>query len=94
MFAEAGVVPRVAFEGQDAATVRGLVAAGLGVAVLPSAGARRPAGTPGGVVERPLEGPSTSRTLGLVWRDEPLPRVAAAFRDLVLARRDLVSDPR
>lgn len=90
MFAEAGVVPRVAFEGQDADTVRGLVAAGLGVAVLPAAGGRAPAG----VVERPLAGPSTSRTLGLVWRTEPLPRVAAAFRDLVVARTDLLSDPR
>lgn len=90
LFAEAGVVPRVAFEGQDADTVRGLVAAGLGVAVLPAAGARPTTG----VVERPLAGPTTSRTLGLVWRDEPLPRVAQAFRDLVLARTDLVSGPR
>jgi DNA-binding transcriptional LysR family regulator len=89
MFAEAGIVPRIAFEGQDAHTIRGLVAAGLGVAVVPAA-------HPGtseafvGVVERPLVGPSSSRTLGLVWRDEPLPRVTAAFRDSVLARRHLL----
>ncbi|WP_432484903.1 LysR family transcriptional regulator [Kineococcus esterisolvens] len=85
MFAEAGVVPRVAFEGQDADTVRGLVAAGLGVALLPAPGDPRP-----DVVERPLAGPSTSRTVGLVWRDEELPRVAAAFRDVVLARPELL----
>ncbi len=85
MFAEAGVVPRVAFEGQDADTVRGLVAAGLGVALLPAPGGPRP-----DVVERPLAGPSTSRTVGLVWRDEELPRVAAAFRDVVLARPELL----
>jgi DNA-binding transcriptional LysR family regulator len=89
MFAAAGIVPRIAFEGQDAHTIRGLVAAGLGVAVVPAA-------HPGtsetfvGVVERPLQGPSSSRTLGLVWRDEPLPRVTAAFRDSVLARPHLL----
>ncbi len=88
MFAEAGVVPRVAFEGQDADTVRGLVAAGLGVALLPAPGSPRP-----GVVERPLAGPSTSRTVGLVWRDEELPRAAAAFRDVVLARPELLRGP-
>ncbi|WP_205706006.1 LysR family transcriptional regulator [Kineococcus indalonis] len=85
MFAEAGVRPAVAFEGQDAGTVRGLVAAGLGVALLPAPGPAR-----AGVVERPLSGPSTTRTLGIVQREGPLPRVAAAFRDLVLARPELL----
>lgn len=33
----AGFTPRLAFEGEDVATVRGLVAAGLGVALLPAA---------------------------------------------------------
>jgi DNA-binding transcriptional LysR family regulator len=33
--AEAGFTPRVAFEGEEAETLRGLVAAGLGVALLP-----------------------------------------------------------
>ncbi|WP_369053185.1 LysR family transcriptional regulator [Kineococcus terrestris] len=88
MFAEAGIAPAVAFEGEDAGTVRGLVAAGLGVAVLPPA----PGGADAaGVVERPLSGPTRSRTLGLVHRDAPLPRVAAAFRDLVLASPDLLA---
>ncbi len=85
MFAEAGIVPRVAFEGQDADTVRGLVAAGLGIALLPAPAAPRP-----DVVELPLAGPSTSRTVGLVWREGDLPRVAAAFRDVVLAHPDLL----
>ncbi|NYD22967.1 LysR substrate-binding domain-containing protein [Kineococcus aurantiacus] len=85
LFAQAGVVPRVAFEGQDAHTIRGLVAAGLGVAVLPAA-QRGTSETFAGVVERPLAGPTSTRTLGLVRRDEPLPRVASAFRDLVVAR--------
>ncbi|NIZ90133.1 LysR family transcriptional regulator [Kineosporiaceae bacterium B12] len=82
MFAEAGIVPRIAFEGQDADTVRGLVAAGLGVAVLPAAEGAR------GVVDRPIDGPTTSRTLGLVWREGDLPRAAVAFRDSVLRHPD------
>ncbi|WP_432512758.1 LysR family transcriptional regulator [Kineococcus sp. SYSU DK001] len=97
LFDRAGIVPRVAFEGQDAHTLRGLVAAGLGVAVLPSAQrgtSEAFAGVfPGvfpGVVERPLAGPGSTRVLGLVWRDEPLPRVTAAFRDLVRERRELL----
>lgn len=89
LFVRAGVVPRVAFEGQDAHTIRGLVAAGLGVAVLPSA-QRGTSEVFAGVVERPLSGFASTRTLGLVRRDEPLPRVAAAFRDLVLARGELL----
>lgn len=39
--AEAGFRPRIAFEGEEAETLRGLVAAGLGVALLPPCG--RPA---------------------------------------------------
>ncbi len=34
--AEAGFTPRIAFEGQDVETLRGLVSAGLGVALLPA----------------------------------------------------------
>ncbi|GAA4978380.1 LysR family transcriptional regulator [Kineococcus glutinatus] len=82
--AAAGFAPRLAFEGQDAGTVRGLVAAGLGVAVLP----RVPGSPPAGVVERELRGPAAARTVGLVWRDAPLPGPARLFRDFVLARED------
>lgn len=76
----AGFTPRLAFQGEDIDTVRGLVAAGLGVALLPpdAGGRARP------VVEVDVE-PRTSRTIGLVWRrsSEELPAVRA-FRDLVL----------
>jgi DNA-binding transcriptional LysR family regulator len=54
---EAGFVPRLAFEGGDAETLRGLVGAGLGVALLPVAA--HPA-TPG-VVELPVTTPRTTR---------------------------------
>jgi LysR family transcriptional regulator, transcription activator of glutamate synthase operon len=59
---EAGFVPRVAFEGGDAETLRGLVGAGLGVALLPMP--VHPA-TPE-VVELPVTTPRTTRTIGMV----------------------------
>jgi DNA-binding transcriptional LysR family regulator len=59
---EAGFAPRLAFEGEDGETLRGLVGAGLGVALLaPSA---HPAT---GVVELRVTTPRTTRTVGLVW---------------------------
>ncbi|MFJ9947144.1 LysR family transcriptional regulator [Kitasatospora sp. NPDC091207] len=81
--AEAGFVPRIAFEGEDAETLRGLVAAGLGVALLPPALVPRP-----GVVELEVTAPRTRRAIGLAWAAgrPPTPPVAA-FRDFVLARR-------
>jgi LysR family transcriptional regulator, transcription activator of glutamate synthase operon len=81
--AAAGFTPRIAFEGQESDTVRGLVAAGLGVALLPRFGP----GTPAGVAEVPLE-PRPYRTIGLVWRtDEPMTPAVTGFRDHVLASR-------
>lgn len=78
--AAAGFTPRIAFEGQESDTVRGLVAAGLGVALLPRFGP----GTPAGVAEVPLE-PRPYRTIGLVWRaEEPMTPAVAGFRDHVL----------
>jgi DNA-binding transcriptional LysR family regulator len=79
--AAAGFTPTVAFEGQESDTVRGLVAAGLGVALLP----RFEPGSPAGVVEVPLV-PPVGRTIGLAWRaGEQLPPAVARFRDHVLA---------
>jgi DNA-binding transcriptional LysR family regulator len=71
--AAAGFEPKVAFEGQESDTVRGLVAAGLGVALLP----RFEPEAPAGVVEVPLV-PRVARTIGLTWRknDQPTPAVA------------------
>jgi DNA-binding transcriptional LysR family regulator len=79
--AAAGFTPRIAFEGQESDTVRGLVAAGLGVALLPRFGP----GTPAGVAEVPLD-PPASRTIGLVWRaGEPMTPAVAGFQAHVLA---------
>ncbi|HEY3469050.1 MAG TPA: LysR family transcriptional regulator [Amycolatopsis sp.] len=81
--AAAGFTPRIAFEGQESDTVRGLVAAGLGVALLPRFGP----GTPAGVAEVPLS-PTPYRTIGLAWRaDEPMTPAVMGFREHVLATR-------
>ncbi|MGW1175904.1 LysR family transcriptional regulator [Kitasatospora sp. NPDC002543] len=81
--AQAGFVPRLAFEGEEAETLRGLVAAGLGVALLPPALVPRP-----GVVELEVTAPRTRRAIGLAWAaGRPLTPPARAFRDFVLSRR-------
>lgn len=56
----AGFEPRIAFRTDDQMTVRGLVAAGLGVALAPSL--TLPA-TPSGLAVRPLSEPSLTRTV-------------------------------
>jgi DNA-binding transcriptional LysR family regulator len=75
-----GFRPRLAFEGENLDTVRGLVAAGLGVSLTP---VTSPA-PPRGVAEIPLR-PPVVRRIGLVWAaDRPLPPAVAAFRDFAL----------
>jgi LysR family transcriptional activator of glutamate synthase operon len=80
----AGFTPQVAFEGEDVVTLRGLVAAGLGVALLPaprSVGARIETVAPHlRVADR-----GCSRTVGLAWhRERYRPPVTEAFRAFVL----------
>jgi LysR family transcriptional regulator, transcription activator of glutamate synthase operon len=78
----AGFTPTMAFEGEEVDTLRGLVAAGLGVAVLPVA---EPA-PPQGVVEIPLR-PRAVRRIGLTWAsDRPMAPAALTFRDFVSLR--------
>lgn len=77
---EAGVAPVVSFESQDLATIEGLVAAGLGVAVLPEAFAGH-----SGTVGLRLTAAGARRTIGLTWRtDRPLTPPAQRFLDFVL----------
>lgn len=80
--AAAGFRPNIAFEGQESDTVRGLVGAGLGVALLPAA---TPGPTPG-VVELTLR-PRLSRSIGAVWHaDRQLAPAAAAFGHFIEQR--------
>lgn len=83
--AAAGFTPRIAFEGEEPDTVRGLVGAGLGVALLPSGIMDVP---DPGVVALRISEPPASRTVGLAWMaDRPVTAPAAAFRDFALRHR-------
>ncbi len=76
----AGFAPRLAFEGEDVATVRGLVAAGLGVALLPAGPMAA------GTRELIVEDLPVARTIALVRvADRPLPPPAQAFDDFLVA---------
>lgn len=64
----AGFTPRVAFEGDDLTVVRGFVAAGLGVAIVPA----RDRESSGSGTDRlvPISNPGASREVGLTWSQE------------------------
>ncbi|MEU7280168.1 LysR family transcriptional regulator [Streptomyces sp. NPDC045431] len=86
--AEAGFSPRVAFEGEEAETLRGLVAAGLGVALLPPPAVPRP-----GVVELTVTAPRAAREIGVAWLDgHPDTPPVAAFKRFLLSRRGRLID--
>jgi LysR family transcriptional activator of glutamate synthase operon len=81
LFREAGVTLPVSFESQDLGTIEGLVAAGLGIAVVPEAFAGL-SGTTG----LRITADSARRTIGLTWRtDRDLSAPAARLRDFVIA---------
>ncbi|MFF4981603.1 LysR family transcriptional regulator [Streptomyces sp. NPDC001046] len=80
---EAGFTPRIAFEGEEAETLRGLVAAGLGVALLPPPAVPRP-----GVVELTVTAPRAVREIGVAWLEgHPDTPPVAAFKRFLLSRR-------
>lgn len=80
---DAGVSPAVSFESQDLATIEGLVAAGLGVAVVP-----QPFAGQSGTVGVRIAAEAARRTIGLTWRtDHALPAPATRFRDFVVGLR-------
>src|ERR1700722_4508647 len=79
----AGFEPRIAFEGEEADTARGLVGAGLGVSLLPVTGSSL---TDPAVVAVRITEPRAARTVGIAWlAGRPLAAPAAAFRDIALA---------
>ncbi|MCE7078622.1 LysR family transcriptional regulator [Streptomyces sp. ST2-7A] len=79
----AGFRPRVAFEGEEPETLRGLVAAGLGVALLPPSTLPRP-----GVRELAVSAPRAVREIGVAWMaGRPDTRPVAAFKNFLLGRR-------
>jgi DNA-binding transcriptional LysR family regulator len=79
LFRVAGIRPEIAFEGEEATTLRGLVAAGLGVAVVP------PGDRVAGLAEIVITG--ASRTIGLAWvADRTRTPAVEDFRRFVIAR--------
>lgn len=79
LLADAGVAMPVSFESADLATIEGLVAAGLGVAITPEQFAGL-----SGTIGLNIANPDARRTIGLTWRtDHPLAPAAARFRDFV-----------
>jgi LysR family transcriptional regulator, transcription activator of glutamate synthase operon len=83
----AGFRPTVIFEGDDLSNVRGFVAAGLGVAVVPAPRAGSPESAAGPVVYRELLDPEAVRQIWLTWSGERrLLPAAELFRRHVLRR--------
>jgi LysR family transcriptional regulator, transcription activator of glutamate synthase operon len=83
----AGFQPDVVFEGDDLSTVRGFVAAGLGVAVVPAPRAGSPESAPGPLVHLEILDPGAVREITLTWSAERrLLAAADLFRRYVLRR--------
>ncbi|AOZ93982.1 LysR family transcriptional regulator [Paenibacillus crassostreae] len=85
---EAGFSPEIAFEGEETDTIRGLVAAGMGVSLLPEMAFFQ--SNPLQPSRVRISEPKVTRTIGLIHRsDDKLPLVAQAFRNFLLQYFDL-----
>ncbi|HTU77063.1 MAG TPA: LysR family transcriptional regulator [Trebonia sp.] len=83
--AAAGFRPRVVFEGDDLSNVRGLVAAGLGVAIVPAPRAGSPVAAAGPVLYPPILDAGAERGIYLTWpADRVLLPAAELFRAHVI----------
>jgi DNA-binding transcriptional LysR family regulator len=81
----AGFRPRVVFEGDDLSNVRGLVAAGLGVAIVPAPRWGAPGTLAGPLSYLPILDDGAERDIYLTWpADKPLLPAAELFRRHVI----------
>ncbi|MBY0122016.1 LysR family transcriptional regulator [Bacillus sp. S/N-304-OC-R1] len=63
LFKKVGISPRITFEGEEADTVAGLVAAGLGISILPNL-----KGTDQSkIAQIPVKSPQCQRAIGIAW---------------------------
>lgn len=84
---EAGFEPTVSFEGEDVHTIRGFVAAGLGVSIIPASGQASLDAAPGRVRYLQLTDVHAAREIGLTWSAERrLLPAAELFRAHVIKR--------
>ena len=82
---QAGFRPAVVFEGGDLSIVRGLVAAGLGVAIVPAPRDDSQEAAPGPVAFIPITDANAQRAIYLTWpADRPLLPAAELFRKHVI----------
>ncbi|AYJ47541.1 LysR family transcriptional regulator [Rhodococcus sp. P1Y] len=79
LWAEAGITPTIAFEGQDIHTLRGLVGAGLGISILPRLRGHGPE-----TVEVRIDDTTARRRIGMVWSPRTPASQVEAFRTLVV----------
>lgn len=98
LFAQAGVSPATAFEGSDLATLRGLAAAGLGLAILPRVDdartARGPASGTAAIVQTRISGADAHRDIGLATRQASAPTPALQlFREFLGTSPTVVAHP-
>jgi DNA-binding transcriptional LysR family regulator len=83
--AAAGFRPKVVFEGDDLSNVQGLVAAGLGVAIVPAPRVGSPVAGPGPVLYLPILDEGAERDIYLTWpADKPLLPAPELFRRHVI----------
>jgi len=83
----AGFHPTLAFEGDDLPTVRGFVAAGLGVGIVPAPRAGSPDAGAGSLHYVKIADPLAARAIGLTWWTERrLLPAAELFREHVIGR--------
>ncbi len=84
---KAGFVPKIGFEGEETDTIRGLVAAGMGVSLLPEMALTGV--SPLQPVKVKISEPKVTRTIGLIRRNgDKLPMVADLFRNYLLTYFD------
>jgi DNA-binding transcriptional LysR family regulator len=84
---QAGFRPAVVFEGDDLSTVRGFVAAGLGIAIVPAPRAGSPESAAGPVGYREILDAGATREICLTWSAERrLLPAAELFRQHVIRR--------
>ncbi|WP_182379232.1 LysR family transcriptional regulator [Nocardioides sp. WS12] len=80
LLADSGITMAISFESADLGTIEGLVAAGLGVAILPEAFAGS-----SDTIGLAIASPRARRTVGLTWRtDREMEPAAARFRKFVV----------
>ncbi len=85
--AMSGARERVDFHATSMETLRQMVAADVGVTLMPVLAVKPPIATTANIALRPFEDPAPSRTIGLFWRkSSPLTQL---MQDLAVCLRDL-----